>query len=148
MVRVMATGVFDLLHIGHLHFLEAARELGDELVVVVATDETVRKRKHEPIFDEEMRAGLVGSLKPVDRAVVGHSGDPYTIVEELEPDIIALGYDQDQKEDRICSDLESRGIQCRVVRLGKFDGDLNGTRKIIRAVLDRRDDLYNRSGDE
>jgi len=148
MVRVMATGVFDLLHIGHLHFLEAAKELGDELVVVVATDETARKRKHEPIFDEEMRAGLVSALKPVDRAVVGHSGDPYTIVEELEPDIIALGYDQAQQEERICSDLEARGIECKVVRLGKFDGDLNGTRKIIRAVLDRREELYQRSGEE
>jgi FAD synthetase len=148
MVRVMATGVFDLLHIGHLHFLEAARALGDELMVVVATDETVRKRKHEPIFDEDMRAGLVSALKPVDRAVVGHTGDPYTIVEELKPDIIALGYDQDQDETDICGELETRGIACEVVRLGKFDGDLNGTRKIIRAVLDRRDDLYNGSGGE
>jgi len=148
MVRVMASGVFDLLHIGHLHFLEAARDLGDELVVVIATDETVRKRKHEPIFDEEMRAGLVSALKPVDKAVVGHTGDPYTIVEELKPDIIALGYDQDQQEERICSEVRARGIDCEVVRLDKFDGDLNGTRKIIRLVLDRRYELYTRSGEE
>ena len=148
MVRVMASGVFDLLHIGHLHFLEAARDLGDELVVVVATDETVRKRKHEPIFDEEMRAGLVSALKPVDRAVVGHTGDPYTIVEELKPDIIALGYDQDPQEENVRSELSSRGVECKVVRLDKFDGDLNGTRKIIRLVLDRRDALYLRSEEE
>ena len=49
MVRVMAVGVFDLLHAGHLHYVEQAKSLGDELVVVVAHDDTVRKQKHEPI---------------------------------------------------------------------------------------------------
>ncbi|MEE9489142.1 MAG: adenylyltransferase/cytidyltransferase family protein, partial [Thermoplasmata archaeon] len=52
MVRVMASGVFDLLHTGHLHYLEEAKKLGDELIVVVARDSTVRKEKHEPITTE------------------------------------------------------------------------------------------------
>ena len=47
MVRVMAVGVFDLLHAGHLHYVEQAKSLGDELIVVVAHDDTVRKQKHE-----------------------------------------------------------------------------------------------------
>ena len=69
MVRVMASGVFDLLHSGHLHFLEEARKLGDELIVVVATDKTVREKKHEPITNQEMRLKMVAALRPVDLAV-------------------------------------------------------------------------------
>jgi FAD synthetase len=49
MVRVMAVGIFDLLHAGHLHYVEQAKSLGDELIVVIAHDETVRKQKHEPV---------------------------------------------------------------------------------------------------
>ena len=62
MVRVMAVGVFDLLHAGHLHYVEQAKSLGDELVVVVAHDDTVRKQKHEPITDHGHRCRLVGGL--------------------------------------------------------------------------------------
>ena len=71
MVRVMATGVFDLLHTGHLHFLQSAKALGDELVVVVATDATVRRRKHEPITPQEMRREMVAALKMVDVGLEG-----------------------------------------------------------------------------
>ena len=53
MVRVMAVGVFDLLHAGHLHYLEQAKALGDHLTVVVAHDETVRMRKHEPVTTQD-----------------------------------------------------------------------------------------------
>ena len=95
MVKVMATGVFDLFHLGHLHFLEAARKLGDELVVVVASDSTVKRRKHVPINDAETRVKMVEGMKPVDRAIVGGEGDPLDIVALEQPDIIALGYDQD-----------------------------------------------------
>ena len=72
MVRVMASGVFDILHPGHVMFLREAKKLGDELVVVVARDSTVMKFKHKPIMPENVRRFLVESLKPVDRAVLGH----------------------------------------------------------------------------
>jgi FAD synthetase len=100
MVRVVATGVFDIIHLGHVHFLEKAKDLGDELVVIVARDKTARKMKHEPITPEGMRVELVQSLKPVDRAVLGYEDDMYRIISEVRPDIIALGYDQkfDEKE--------------------------------------------------
>ena len=71
MVRVMASGVFDILHTGHISYLEQAKAAGDELVVVVACDSTVRKRKHEPVTPENMRLKIVQSLKPVDRAILG-----------------------------------------------------------------------------
>lgn len=136
MVRVMATGVFDLLHPGHLHFLESAKRLGDELVVVVATDVMVRRRKHEPVTPQEMRRQMVAALKPVDRALIGHEDDIYKTVEEVRPDIIALGYDQSFREEEIQRELLRRGLHVRIVRLSKDQSgyDLDGTRKIISKV--------------
>jgi FAD synthetase len=136
MTRVMASGVFDILHSGHLHYLEEAKALGDELVVVVATDATVRKRKHEPVTPERMRLELVNALKPVDRAVLGHEGDMYAVVREICPDILALGYDQNFDVERLENELNCRGLKVRVVRLEKFEDDLNGTRKIINRIID------------
>jgi FAD synthetase len=136
MKRVMATGVFDILHSGHLHYLQEAKELGDELYVVVATDATVRRRKHEPITPEKMRVELVQALKPVDKAILGTEGDMYETVRRIEPDIIALGYDQAFNEKELEAELRKRGLKARVVRLSKHEDDLNGTRKIIQKVLD------------
>ncbi len=136
MVRVMAQGVFDIIHMGHVHYLEKARELGDELVVVVASDKTVRARKHEPITPQEMRRDLVASLRCVDRAVIGSDGeDRYVTVREIKPDIIALGHDQEHDEQRIRLELQKRGIDCQVVRLDYYYHDLDGTRKIIQKIL-------------
>jgi len=137
MVRVMATGVFDIIHLGHLHYLEASKKLGDELVVVVATDKTVRKRKHEPITPEKMRLELVASLKPVDKAVLGkEGGDIYEIVRDLRPDIITIGYDQPFKEKDLEKDLAKRGLKVKVVRMPHLDHDLDGTRKIITKIIE------------
>lgn len=140
MVRVLATGVFDIIHLGHLHYLEESKKLGDELVVVVATDKTVRKRKHEPITPEAMRLELVQGLKPVDRAVLGkEGGDIYQIVSEIKPDIITIGYDQPFEPEKLENDLMSRGIKAKVVRMPHLDHDLDGTRKIIRKVIEFHD---------
>ena len=73
--RVMAVGVFDLLHAGHLHYLEQAKALGDHLTVVVAHDDTVRARKHDPVTPMAFRRRLVEGLKPVDEAIVGNAPD-------------------------------------------------------------------------
>lgn len=137
MVRVMATGVFDIIHLGHLHYLEESKKLGDELVVVVATDTTVRKRKHEPITPEKMRLELVASLKPVDKAVLGREGgDIYDVVKDLRPDIITLGYDQPFDEAKLQTDLKDHGLDVRVIRMPHLDHDLDGTRKIIRKIIE------------
>jgi FAD synthetase len=137
MVRVMATGVFDILHLGHLHYLEESKKLGDELVVVVATDTTVRKRKHEPITPEKMRCELVASLKPVDKAVLGREGgDIFEIVKDLRPDIITLGYDQPFDQQNLEKELEKRGLKVKVVRMPHLDHDLDGTRKIINKIIE------------
>ncbi len=139
MARVMASGVFDLLHIGHLHYLEEAKKYGEELIVVVACDETVRRRKHEPIMPAEERRRLVEALKPVDKAVIGYEDDFLRIVEEIKPDVIALGYDQ--HFEGLEEMLKERGIEAKIVRCGKYDGDLNKTRKIIEKIRKMRE-LY------
>ena len=94
MARVMASGAFDIIHPGHISYLEQARSYGDELVVVVANDDTVRRGKHEPVTPEAMRARIAGALKPVDRAIVGGHGDLLDTVRYVRPDVIVLGYDQ------------------------------------------------------
>lgn len=132
----MATGVFDLLHPGHLYFLTEAKKLGDELVVVVARDSTARKFKHEPITPESSRVQLVGALKPVDRALLGHEGDIYAILDEIRPEVVALGFDQIHNETKILEECRRRGLATRVVRLPKSEGDLDGTRKIVRKVAE------------
>ncbi len=134
-VRVMASGVFDLLHLGHLHYLEESKKLGDELIVVIATDETTKKLKHEPVTSEKIRLELINALKPVDSAVLGNSDDMYKIVEEIKPNIITLGYDQAHNEERIKKELAKRNLHPKIVRLPKFDTDLDGTRKIIQKII-------------
>jgi len=137
MVRVMAVGVFDLLHAGHLHYVEQAKSLGDELVVVVAHDDTVRKQKHEPITDHDLRCRMVAGLKPVDEAIVGNppTFPIFDILDVVKPDVIALGYDQKHSIEAIRSGLESRG-HIEVVRVEGLSDDLDGTRKIISRILD------------
>ncbi len=133
---VMAAGVFDLIHMGHVNYLTEAKKLGDRLVVVVASDETVRRNKHEPLMSQESRVSMVGSLKPVDDVVVGRTGDRFEVVEEIKPDIIALGYDQTHDEDILKEELKKRGILAEVVRLEHYNHDLDATRKIIRKIID------------
>jgi len=137
MVKVMATGTFDILHLGHIYFLKEAKKLGDKLAVVVATDSTVRHLKHEPVNPEEIRLELIKELKVVDEAYLGHEEDMYEIVEELKPDIIALGFDQVHDEKKINAELKKRNIKAKVVRLSEFKkgSDLEGTRKIISKII-------------
>jgi len=138
MVRVMAVGVFDLLHAGHLHYVEQAKSLGDELVVVVAHDDTVRKQKHEPVTNQDLRRRMVEGLKPVDKAIIGNppSEPIFDILEIIKPDIIALGYDQKHSRDSIKKGLEQNGWgQVEVIRVEGLADDLDGTRKIIAKIL-------------
>jgi len=137
MVKVMATGTFDLLHLGHIYYLKEAKKLGNELAVVVATDATVRRLKHEPVNSEEIRLGLIKELKIVDEAYLGHEDDMYEIVKEIKPDMIALGFDQIHDEKKIISELKKRNLSAKVVRLSEFKGgsDLEGTRRIISKII-------------
>ncbi|MCL2711902.1 MAG: FAD synthase [Methanomassiliicoccaceae archaeon] len=135
MVRVMASGVFDILHTGHISYLEQAKAMGDELIVVVACDSTVRKRKHEPITPEAMRAQIIGSLKVVDLSIIGNDGDMFSTIEKIRPDIIVLGYDQTFDENELKNELRKRNIGAEVRRANECSEDLTGTRHIIEKII-------------
>lgn len=136
-VRVMATGVFDLLHPGHVYFLEQARRLGDELVVVVARDQTARRLKHEPYVPEHIRREMVQALKPVDRAILGSPTDIYATVVAERPSIIALGHDQLWDEKEVERECARRGVPAKVVRIGARPHDELATRRIVERILER-----------
>ena len=133
----MATGTFDLLHMGHIFYLKEAKKLGNKLSVVVATDSTVRKLKHEPINPEETRLNLIQELKIVNEAFLGYEKDMYKIVEEIKPDIIAIGYDQIHDEDKITKELDERSLSAKIIRLSEYKcgSDLDGTRRIIQKII-------------
>ena len=139
MKRVMAVGVFDLLHAGHLHYLEQAKALGDHLTVVVAHDDTVRKRKHEPVTGQDLRRRMVEGLKSVDDSIIGNPPDVpiFDILPIVNPDIIALGYDQIHAVEKIKSQLLELGLDSiEVIRVEGLSDDLDGTRKIIARILE------------
>ncbi|MCQ2056215.1 MAG: FAD synthase [archaeon] len=140
MVRVMASGVFDILHTGHISYLEQAKSFGDELYVVVACDETVKKKKHESITPQEMRLQIVSSLKPVDVAILGKDTDDiYEILDVIRPKIIVLGFDQEFDEKKLTLELKERGYDIEIKRASKSAEDLEATRAIIRKIKGRCD---------
>jgi len=135
MVLVVATGVFDIIHPGHVLYLEEAKKLGDRLVVIVARDEHVRRRKGRQPIPEEQRLLVVKSLKPVDDAVLGDLDDIMTPIVSLKPDVIALGYDQDFKIEELSEMLDAAGVKAKVVRIrSHWTGELNSTRKILKRI--------------
>lgn len=125
-IRIMATGVFDLLHPGHIYYLEQSRILGDELVVVVANDTVVGRTKGEPLFSEVSRAHMVGALRCVDRVIVPTETEPsryYQTVLDIDPNIITLGHDQKFSEAELEQELRQHGWQGKVVRIGKYPSE-------------------------
>ena len=115
---VLAGGVFDIIHPGHIHTLRAAKALGNVLVVVIATDKTAQKMKNRiPLHNMELRKDLVRSLSMVDYAVVGYEGDIFKSVETIKPNIIALGYDQVHQEKFIIDGCKKIGIDVSIARL-------------------------------
>ncbi len=115
---VLAGGVFDIIHPGHIHTLRAAKALGNVLVVVIATDKTAQKMKSRiPLHNMELRKDLVRSLSMVDYAIVGYEGDIFKSVEIIKPNIIALGYDQVHQEKFIIDGCKKIGINVSIARL-------------------------------
>ena len=115
---VLAGGVFDIIHPGHIHTLNAAKLLGDVLVVVVATDNTaVKMKKRTPIHSQEQRQELVNSLEVVDLCLIGQENDIFKTVNHVKPQIIALGYDQIHQEKYITEGCKKIKLNAKVARL-------------------------------
>ena len=115
---VLAGGVFDIIHPGHIHTLNAAKALGDILVVAIATDKTAQKmKKRPPLHNQELRQELVSCLSMVDKAIVGHDDNIFETVKAVQPDIIVLGYDQVHQEQFISDGCKRINLDVRIVRL-------------------------------
>ncbi|MCX6814050.1 MAG: FAD synthase [Candidatus Aenigmarchaeota archaeon] len=133
MKKVLAGGTFNLLHPGHIFFLEKAKELGDYLVVVVANDKTVAREKKFLVMPAAARKKIIEKMRMVDKAVIGDEKDFMKVVRKERPDIIALGYDQKIDEEMLTRQTEKIGLKCRIVRI---NSSLKGykTERILRVL--------------
>jgi D-beta-D-heptose 7-phosphate kinase/D-beta-D-heptose 1-phosphate adenosyltransferase len=133
---VFTNGVFDLLHPGHVRYLQDARSEGDALIVGVNSDRSVREIKgpDRPITPEAERAEVVGSLASVDAVFIFDEADPAHVIERLQPDVLAKG--ADWAADRIIGReiVEARGG--RVVRIPLAEGYSSSA--IIKKILAAR----------
>ncbi len=120
MTRVVATGTFDILHPGHVLYLSEAGKLGDELYVIIARDSTI-KHKRKPLVPEDQRLYMVRALKCVNYALLGSEEDMFKPIREIDPDIIALGFNQHWDEEKLQKQLKDNGLKAKVVRIRKCD---------------------------
>ena len=140
---VLASGVFDLLHLGHVKFLEEAKKAGGKnaaLIVIIARDSTVEQSKgRKPIMPENQRRTLVEALKVVDDAVLGFERfDLGDVIERVKPDVIALGYDQAGMEKSVHQYVDKHKLTVKVVRIGKFGEDeLDSSSKIRQKIVEK-----------
>jgi FAD synthetase len=141
MTTVIAQGTFDILHPGHVHYLAEAASMGSELHVVVARHENVT-HKAKPVLPEGQRREMVDALEVVDHAHLGHTEDIFVPVERIDPDVIALGYDQHHDAASLKLALAERGIDCEVRRASardrRHEAELCSTGDIIERILNRR----------
>lgn len=139
---VLASGNFDLLHLGHVKYLEEAKKAGGEnakLIVIVARDNTIKKMKGRiPVMPEDQRRSLVESLKVVDEAILGYEElDIGKVLEKIGPDIIAVGHDQDNIERSVQKALAEKKLNIQVVKIGRFGKEeLNSSSKIKRKLIE------------
>ena len=140
---MLASGVFDLLHLGHVKFLEEAKKAGGknaELLVIIARDSTVQETKgRKPVMPENQRRALVESLKVVDEAVLGlENFDIGDVIQRIKPDLIALGYDQVEMEHQVREYVNKHGLNVKTVRVGKFEeDDLDSSSKIRQKIVEK-----------
>jgi len=142
---VLASGVFDLLHLGHVRFLEEAKKAGGvnaRLVVVVARDATAEEKKgKKPVMPEYQRCALVASLKVVDQAMLGYEDfDMGKVLEKIRPDVVAVGHDSRTSglEQAVRKLVKEKGLKIRVAKIGKFSSDeLDSSSKIKQRIVEQ-----------
>jgi FAD synthetase len=127
---------------GHVRFLEEAKKAGGpdaELVVIVARDRTAEERKGmRPVFPENQRCALIGSLKVVDEAVLGYLDfNIGKVIEKIKPDVIALGHDQKDMEENLRNYVNEHRLSIKIVRISKFSLDeLDSSSKIKQKIIE------------
>ena len=119
---VFTNGVFDLLHVGHVRYLAAARGLGDALLVAINSDRSVRELKgpNRPVVNESERAEILAALRPVDYVTIFDNLSPRSLISELLPDVLVKGGDYQLDEIHGREEVEAAGG--KVVSLPFVDG--------------------------
>ncbi len=142
MTKVLAAGVFDLLHYGHIRYLEEAKKMGGpgaELIVIVARDETVRRLKgSDPVIPEDQRRAVIEALKVVDEALLGFEDlDLDRVLQQVKPDVVAVGHDQDAIRRQVEKIKKARELDIEIVTVGRFgENDLDSSSKIKRRIVE------------
>jgi rfaE bifunctional protein nucleotidyltransferase chain/domain len=131
---VLANGCFDILHVGHVRYLEGARKLGDTLVVAINSDRSVRALKGDgrPILNEAERVALVSALRCVDHVVVFDEADVTRVLNVLRPSVHAKGTDYTEETVPERNQVLAYGGQVRITG----DPKDHSTRDVIRRILD------------
>ena len=133
-VKVMAVGTFDVIHLGHINYLKQAKALGDTLIVVISSDKQCKKRGKEPYFSERERKKMVEELKVVDKTIIGHEDNIFKIVNEIKPDIISIGHDSHIGKDTVYDNLD-KGLKPKIIRAKALHTDKYNTTKIKNKYL-------------
>ena len=139
---VLAAGVFDLLHYGHIRYLEEAKKTGGpdtRLVVIVARDETVRRQKEtDPIIPEDQRRAVIEALRVVDEALLGFEDlDLDRVLQQVKPDIVVVGHDQEAIKNQVEKINKAREMQIKIVQISQFgEDDLNSSSKIKSRIVE------------
>ena len=134
---VLANGCFDILHVGHVRYLQGARQMGDALVVAINSDRSVRaiKGPQRPVLNQSERAALVSALRCVDYVVVFDEPDVTHVLDVLRPEIHAKGTDYTEETVPERDRVLAYGGQVRIAG----DAKDHSTRDIIRRIADRSD---------
>ena len=139
---VLAAGVFDLLHYGHIRYLEEAKKTGGpdtKLVVIVARDETVRRQKgSDPIIPEDQRRAVIEALRVVDEALLGFEDlDLDRVLQQVKPDIVVVGHDQVAIKNQVEKINKAREMKIKIAQISQFgEDDLNSSSKIKSRIVE------------
>lgn len=129
---VLVFGTFDKFHLGHHFFLSEASKLGNKLVVAVARDEHVQKhKKKKPSQDEETRLKHIKGFSLVNEAIYDRPEGDWSLLDEIKPDIIALGYDQrGEFEEMLKKAIDEKGLKAKLIHMKPFKPEIYSSSKI------------------
>ncbi len=140
-IIVLASGAFDLVHYGHVHFLKEAKKAGGRnahLIVIIARDKNIEKIKGKlPVIPENQRRAVIESLKPVDQAFLGYENMSFVdTIQKFKPSIIAIGYDQENIKKEVLEIIEKLGSKVKIVKIDRFCSlELSSSSKIKKKIL-------------
>ena len=119
---VMIFGTFDGIHAGHISLIEQASLLAEKVVAVIAKDDTVKTIKGKyPLHTEEERAHVLSHIREIDKVLIGNNDDKFSVVKEIHPDVIVLGYDQEAFIDQLYEGMRKHHMNIEIVRANSYN---------------------------